>query len=77
MKALQFVSPLNVSKFKESDKKIPENNFNHLKEAYGGFFDISKLRTELQYLYSSSEFSSKSFNDIKKLIIMMIYKKMC
>ena len=60
----------NVSKFKEYEKSFTDFLFEfELQLTYRKYFDFMRVKIELDYMCSKSDFHSKSIHCIKKLIV--------
>ena len=58
---LKFIELFYVSKFKEYEKNSPEFLFESIGVIYGKYFDFMKLKSELVYLYSTTDYHLKYY----------------
>lgn len=63
-KDLKFVSLLDSNNFDTFCKSFPQNLMTELKEPYSSYFDIVRLKNELNVLYTLDEYKKKSVNEI-------------
>lgn len=61
---LQFFALLDFKKFSLYANDFPINLFNSLKQLYGKYFDLPKLRSELSVVYSTEEFQKPNVHDL-------------
>jgi hypothetical protein len=61
---LQFFALLDFKKFSLYANDFPINLFNLLKQLYGKYFDLPKLRSELSIVYSTEKFQKPYVHDL-------------
>ncbi|XP_060855035.1 zinc finger MYM-type protein 1-like [Metopolophium dirhodum] len=61
---LQFFALLDFKKFSLYANDFSINLFNSLKQLYGKYFDLPKLRSELSVVYSTEEFQKPNVHDL-------------
>ena len=69
MEKLEFIELLDCNKFKQYDVNFPVKAFESLKKSYLGFFEFSRLRSELSALYSHEQFAKKNVAELLKYIL--------
>ena len=69
LKNLKFLELLNSNKFNRCQKIFKIEAFESLKQLYGSFFDIVKLKNELTVFYSHSHFNQISINEIPGILL--------
>ena len=55
LESLRFLELVNPGKFDEMREVFPEEAFQSVLESYGQYFDLERLRSELQVLYSNQD----------------------
>lgn len=72
LESLKFIDLMESSNFKSYDETgFPDGLLENLRTTYGDLFDMSKLRNELEVIYTSE--SSKFYNNT----VAQIYKNLC
>lgn len=65
---IQFISLGDHKKFNEFSKKFPIDLVENLKGTYGIYFDMNRLKNELQYIYSDPRFNDMCLENILKFM---------
>lgn len=61
---LNFFALFDFNKFNSYTKEFPLNSFDTLKQLYGKYFDLPKLRSELSIIYATEEFQKTRIHDL-------------